>query len=75
MLFLDVIQQTAGAGDDDFHAAMQGINLRTGANAAVNGNAAHVGFPPQAADGLVDLLRQLSGGGDDQRSGAFAAAR
>ena len=44
------------------------------AHAAVDGNAPQAGFFPQHHDGLVNLLGQLPGGGDDQRADLPALA-
>ena len=65
------VEQAAGAGDDDLGAAPQGLDLASLAHAAIDGDAAHLGFPAQVDARLVDLFGQLARGGDDQ--GAHAA--
>ena len=71
---LDQVQQAARAGDQDLDPVLQGFDLRTGADTAVNGGAAQARPRPEHADVIVDLLGQLAGGGDDQRTRLVARA-
>ncbi len=41
--FADVVEQAAGAGNDDFNAAAQSVKLRAFAHTAINRDAAHLG--------------------------------
>ena len=68
-----MVEQAAGAGDDDLDAGAQFLDLRAHAHAAVDRDAAQVRLAAQVGDGVVDLLGQLARRGDDE--GADPAAR
>ena len=63
---VDVVKQAAGTGNDNLGAAFQLIHLGIETNSAINSDALESGPAPQGADGLVDLLGQFAGGGNDQ---------
>jgi len=63
-----MIQQAAGTRHDDFHAVAQGLHLLCHAHATVDGHAAQPGLPAESKKRLVNLLRQLTGRRDDQRT-------
>ena len=64
----EVVQKPAGAGYDDLDSALQFLFLGIDAHASIDGSAPQAGFSPQHLDGLVNLLSQFPGGGDDQRA-------
>jgi hypothetical protein len=61
-----VVEQPAGRCDDDVHAAPEGRLLRAHAHAAEDGRAGQPRVAGELAAMLVDLGRELAGGGDDQ---------
>jgi len=61
-----VIEQPAGRGDEDVHAAAERRLLRAHAHPAEDGRAADPCVAGELAAVLVDLGRELPGGGDDQ---------
>jgi len=63
-----MIQQAPGAGYQDLGPGLERLNLRRGADPAVDCGAADFRAPAESLDGLVNLLGQLTRGGDDQRS-------
>ena len=69
----DVIEQSAGTGDDDLDTGAQFLYLRIHGHAAVDRHAAQVRLAAQIANGGVDLLCQLARRGDDE--GADTATR
>ena len=66
----DVIEQAAGAGDDEFHAVAQRARLLLHGDPAVDGDGAHVGMDAQFAHHGENLLHQFAGGGENHRAGA-----
>ncbi len=60
------IEQAARAGDDDLGAAPQGLDLAILADAAIDGDAAHLRFPAQIDARLVDLFGQFARGRHDE---------
>ena len=69
---VEMVQQAAGAGDQDLDTVAQGAHLGRGTHAAIDGGAADVRTRSQVADGFVDLFGEFAGGGDDQCTGAVA---
>ncbi len=63
---LPVVQQAAGAGDDNRCTSFDGCDLPAFAHASVNGGAAKGGVTAQVRNGLVNLFRQFTGGGEDE---------
>ncbi len=63
---VDVVEQPAGAGDDDLRPTLQGGNLRPLTDATVDGGAANLGVAAQHDGRLMDLLGQLARRGDDE---------
>ena len=63
-----MIQQAPGAGYQDLGPGLERLDLRCGADPAVDCGAADFRAPAESLDGLVNLLGQLTRGGDDQRS-------
>jgi hypothetical protein len=70
-----VVEEPAGAGDDDIDAGAELLDLRIDVHTAVNGAALEVRLLTHFADGDVDLLRQFPGGGDDQAANLAAGPR
>ena len=73
MPLLDVVQQAARAGHQDFDPIAQGGGLGSRTHPAVDGGAAQLGAGAEIFDGLVDLFGQFPRGRDDQ--GARTIAR
>jgi hypothetical protein len=65
------VLQAAGAGDDDVHAAAQGLGLAALGDAAEDGGDREAVGLGQRPDDLGDLGGQLAGRGQDQRAGAL----
>ena len=63
---IEVVKQAAGTGNDNLGAAFQLIHLRIETNSSINSNALESGPASQGADGLVGLLGQFAGGGNNQ---------
>ena len=70
-----MVEESAGAGDDDVDAPAELLDLRVDVHAAVDGAARDVRLLAHLADSDVDLLRQLPGGGDDQGANLAAGSR
>jgi hypothetical protein len=69
-----VVQQAAGGGDQDVHAAAQFFNLRAHANAAEHHHRGEVGVFAIGANAFFDLRREFAGGGHDQGAHGVDAA-
>ncbi len=65
---LDLVQQTAGRGDDDVNALSQGVILRTIAHAAIDGGNADGHAATQQGGVLGDLQGELARGHQDERA-------
>jgi len=65
---VEQIYQTAWSGDDDLGAAAESLDLGTHSDAAVDRRYANFGVHGQFAQVHGDLLRQLSGGCQDEDS-------
>ncbi len=63
---VDMIQQAAGTGHDNFHTLLQFFNLRIDINSAIHGDTLQPGLLPQFQYGIVDLLGQFTGWSNDQ---------
>src|SRR5690606_33720222 len=73
---VEVVEQAAGRGDDDVHAAPERLELRPDPDTAVDGEAVERGLLAGGPDGLRDLERELARRGDDERAdGPGAGAR
>ncbi len=70
---MDVIEQAAGTGHDDFYAGSQSLFLRVYGHAPVNRDAAQARLAAQIGNGSIDLLCQFAGRRNDE--GADTAAR
>jgi len=62
----DMIQEPSGAGDNHLDSPLQLVYLGVDVDAAVDGDAPDASLLPQGNDGLMDLLRQFAGRGDDE---------
>ena len=71
-LAADVIERTAGRGDDHVDAALQHAQLVLHRRAAIDRQRAHSERLPVLVHRLGDLHRQLARGHEDQRGGARA---
>src|SRR5690606_41826424 len=65
---LPIFEQAPGAGHDDVGTPLQRVDLRLEADATVDGGALQAGVASQTTELVVDLLGQLAGGSDDQRT-------
>ena len=63
-----VIQQTAGRRDDDIGSASQAALLRTGLDAAIDGDAGQIRVIREPLEFVFDLDRQLAGRCKDQHA-------
>ena len=72
-----VVHQPAGRRDDDVDAGLEGALLRAHLDAAVDGDARHVGVVGEPFDVVRDLHRQLARRREDQdaREAAFLRRR
>ena len=68
-----MVEQAAGTGNDDLDAGAQFLDLGSHAHSAVDGGAAPFRVVAEVVNGIVNLLRQLTRGGDDE--GADTAGR
>ena len=64
----EVIEQPAGRGDDDVHAAAKGMLLRPHADAAIDRGAGQRRVDRQRVEILGDLRRQLARRREDERA-------
>ena len=71
---LDQVLEAAGAGHQDVDALAQRAALAAVADAAVDRHGPALADGEQGRELLVDLLGQLTGGGQDQRPGAAGRA-
>src|SRR4029079_18381631 len=62
----EVVQQTAGRGDEHVHPAAERLLLRPVADTAEDGRAGEARVPPELLPMLVDLLRQFARGSEDE---------
>src|SRR5690606_16362149 len=63
---LDVVEEAAGARDDDVGAASQRDDLGLEAHTAVHGRAPQAGVPTEFGELVVDLLGELARRGDHE---------
>lgn len=68
------IQQAAGAGDGDFRALADAVDLRLLAHAAVDGDVAEARVFAQFGQHVLRLFGQFARGADDQRAQLVARA-
>jgi hypothetical protein len=75
MTLADQVLEPAGAGDDDVHAAAEGVDLWLLADAAEDGPGGESGLAREGRECGVDLSDQLTGRREDQRSRGAASSR
>jgi hypothetical protein len=61
-----VVEQTAGRGHDDVHAARQGVDLRLHAHAAIHCHAVQLEVTAVGGEVFMHLRSQLTGGSEDE---------
>ena len=66
---IHVVEEAAGGGHDDVGAAAKRVLLGAHADASVDGGGGDRGVHPESVQVLVDLRREFSRGGEDQRTG------
>jgi len=73
-LVIKVIKQTAGAGNDDFRAFSDFLDLAWLADSAIDNNAAQSGFSGHGADIFMNLFSKFPGWGNNKRAHFFAGS-